>query len=306
MRNQQGRYGVLSNTLRKSHTGATIDLGIEFGQKESVVMWDDPNQPPVSRYPDDASYPAEPYPAYGNTPGGPPPQWPAPQYDSPPATAPYPTQRGYSDAGGYAPPPPPPPARAQQRYAGPRAERASRPITGIALPHLPLAHVLLIAGLAAMAYAITQPWGLDLNGAQIFIQNFAPHIQPAPGVDTGALAVRAATVIVGAAAVLSAALILFNLVLTLVNRILGIVGLSGCATLLFFPVLWGAAVLLFVVLLGAAGFAGLGSLSSLPLVRDYAFSTVVVKQHSLGFYLWAGGAIAVFVGMLGELVMRRR
>ncbi|MGZ3682142.1 MAG: hypothetical protein ACXVDI_26580, partial [Ktedonobacterales bacterium] len=282
-------------------------------------MWDDPNQPPAPRYPDDASYPAEPYPPFGNTPGGAtqpyppsgaaggyddrgygqspayqpgtqtpggtPPQWPGPHYDSPPATAPYPTQRGYTDAGSYAPPPP---VRAERRYAEPRAEHASRPITGIALPHLPFAHVLLTAGLAAMAYAITQPWGLDLNGAQIFIQNFAPHIQPAPGMDTGALAVRAATVIVGAAAVLSAALILLNLVLTLVNRILGIVGLSGCATLLFFPVLWGTAVLLFVVLLGAAGFAGLGSLGSLPIVRDYAFSTVVVKQHSLGFYLWAG------------------
>ncbi|MGZ3663632.1 MAG: hypothetical protein ACXVDA_03975 [Ktedonobacterales bacterium] len=294
-------------------------------------MWDEPNQPPAPRYPDDASgYPAEPYPASGHggeygggyrqsgqsgqygqspayqpgpqAPGGPRPQWPGPQYDSPPATAPSPTQRGYSDAGSYSPPPAP----AERRYAEPHAEHESRAISGIALPHLPFAHVLLIAGLAAMAYAITQPWGLDLNGAPIFVQNFAPHIQPAPGVDTGALAVRATTVIVGAAAVLSAALILFNLVLTLANRILGIVGLSGCATLLFFPVLWGTAVLLFVVLLGAAGFAGLGSFSSLPLVRDYAFSTVVVKQHSLGFYLWAGGAIAVFVGMLGELLMRRR
>ena len=202
--------------------------------------------------------------------------------------------------------PAPPPARAERRYAEPRAERSGRGITGIALPHLPIAHVLLIAGVAAMAYAITRSWGLDANGAQIFVQNFAPRIQHAGGVDTGALAVRAATVIVGAAAVLSVAMILFNLVVTLLNRILGIVGLSGCATLLFFPVLWGAATLLFVVLLAAAGFAGLGSLSGLPVVRDHAFSTVTVKQYSLGFYLWAGGAIAVFIGMLGELVMRRR
>jgi hypothetical protein len=106
--------------------------------------------------------------------------------------------------------------------------------------------------------------------------------------------------------VLSAAMILFNLVITVVNKIIGVIGLGGCATLLFFPVLWGAGTLLFVALLGAGGFAGLGFLSGLPAVQARGLSTLSVAHYSLGWYLWVGGTIAVFIGMLGQLVLRRR
>lgn len=294
-------------------------------------MWDEPEQPPTPRYPERTqafgggyppnapggqgagydSYDAEgtytqPYPGAQQAytpqppayPGGRPPQWPAQQY-APPA---YPEQPP-----AYAPEPvaPPRPARTAA-YAAP-ARRSERSGRGVSLPHLPIAHVFLIAGVAAMAYAIGQQWGVDSHGAQIFVRDFqSARIQHTTGVDTGALAVRTATVIVGAAAVLSAALILFNLVLTILNKILSIIGLGGIATLIFFPVLWGAATLLFVVLLGAAGFAGLGALSSLPVVQNHAFSVLSIKQYSLGFYLWSGGAVAVFIGMLGQLVLRRR
>jgi hypothetical protein len=66
------------------------------------------------------------------------------------------------------------------------------------------------------------------------------------------------------------------------------------------------ATFLSVILLAAAGFAGLGFLSNLPIVQSHGITSVQLAQRSLGFYLWAGGACAVFVGMLGEVVMRRR
>jgi hypothetical protein len=175
------------------------------------------------------------------------------------------------------------------------------------LPHLPIAHVILIGGLAAMAYSIAQPWGKSASGATLFIRDFASvQLNHGTTVNTANYAVQAATGIVIAAAALSAFLVLFNTILTLINKVVGVVGLGGCATLIFFPVLWGAATLLFLVLLASAGFAGLGSLSNLPIVANNGISTAQVHSHALGFYLWIGGAIAVFVGMLGEVVLRRR
>jgi hypothetical protein len=177
----------------------------------------------------------------------------------------------------------------------------------IALPHPPVAHVLLIVGIAAMFYAIGQPWGVGASGIQVFVKDFgSARLSNLTGVDTSALATQTATYIAGAAAVLSAAMILFNLVVTVLNRILRVVGLSGCASLLFFPALWGAAALLFIVLLAAAGFAGLGALGQMPVVRDHGFAVMDVQQHSSGFYLWCGGIGAVFLGMLGQLALRRR
>jgi hypothetical protein len=176
----------------------------------------------------------------------------------------------------------------------------------VALPHLPIAHVLLIAGIAAMALAISQPWGTDANGTVLYVHDFGNAGLAQHGIDAGALAAKTVVAIVIAAAVLGAALILLNTVVTLLNHILGFVGLSGCASLVFFPVLWGGAMLLFLVLLAAAGFAGLGAFSNLPFVRGHDFSLVNVQHNGLGFFLWAGGVAAAFLGMLGQLVLRRR
>jgi hypothetical protein len=178
---------------------------------------------------------------------------------------------------------------------------------GHALPHLPIAHVFLVAGLAAMYFAIGRQWGVDTQGNPIFVSSFtSPMVQHITGVDTGVAATNVAYGILIAAVALSAALILFNAVVTVLNKIIGVIGLGGCATLLFFPILWGAALLLSVVLLGAAGFAGLGFLSGLPAVQAHGLSTLSVAHYSLGWYLWVAGAAAVFIGMLGQLVLRRR
>src|SRR5262249_13200624 len=250
------------------------------------------NQPPA--------YP----PGRAQYPGGSTPQWPdqaytpqpeGPAYGPPAGQGVYREQRP-----AYAPAPPVERPRA-------REERHHRSIVGRALPHLPIAHVFLIGGLAAMAYAISQQWGVTALGAPVFVKDFAGvQLNHGTGVDTSGLAIRAATGIVVAGAALSAGMILFNTVVTVLNKVIGVIGLSGCATLLFFPVLWGMATLLFVGVLAAGGFAGLGFLNNLPVVQSHGITTVQLAQRSLGFYLWAGGAVVVFVGMLGELVMRRR
>ncbi len=233
------------------------------------------------------------------------PRWPDPNQPQPPAPQP-PTYPQRPPAGWNEP------AR-QRAYAPPAAERreparrVERRPAGHALPHLPIAHVLLIGGLVAMFFAIGQQWGVDAQGNPIFVSSFtSPSVQHITGVDTGVAATKVAYGIVIAAAVLSLALILFNFVITVVHKIIGVIGLGGCATLLFFPVLWGAATLLFVVLLGAAGFAGLGFLSGLPAVQAHGLSTISMAHYSLGWYLWVGGTAAVFLGMLGQLVLRRR
>ncbi len=249
-------------------------------------------------------------------PGGQTPQWPGSGYDRPqqppqPQYAPQPPAR-YPDEPRYAPPVQAPAPRRytpQPQYAPqqPARHEEHRPAhKPRSLPHLPIAHVFLIAGILAMFYAISQPWGVDANGAQVFVRDFGSSRLSDAGIDGGTLAVRAATGIVIAAAVLSAVLILLNTVVTILNRMLGVVGLSGCASLAFFPVLWGGATLLTLVLLAAAGFAGLGALSQLPTVASHGFSVVSVQQHSIGYYLWCGGIGAAFVGMLGQLVLRRR
>lgn len=262
---------------------------------------------PTERYPDMTGSTYDPYdqptpyqPQRPQYPAGRPPEWPGSRYQPPPAQPRYEPD--------YAAPPPPPrrynySSDAAAYAVSPPARAAHQPRS---LPHLPIAHVLLIAGVLAMGYAVSQPWGMDATGAQLFIHDFSNARLAAHDVDASALAVRAAYGIVAATAALSVGLILLNTVVTILNKMLGIVGLPGCASLVFFPVLWGGATLLFVALLAGAGFAGLGSLSNLPVVQDHGFSLVAVQHYAIGFYLWCGGLAAVFFGMLGQLVLRRR
>jgi hypothetical protein len=147
---------------------------------------------------------------------------------------------------------------------------------------------------------------VNAAGTAIYIRDFTNARFQSHGVDVGALALETARFLVIAAAVLGAVLIFFNVVITLLNKGLGVIGGPGCASMLFFPVLWGAALLLFVVLLAAVGFAGLGHLSNLPFVADHGFAVAGVAHHSFGFYAWCAGIVAVFLGMLGQLALRRR
>jgi len=286
-----GAGGYANMPTERFRTGQ--DSGGTFGAGEPT----DPNtQPPP--------YP----PAAPQYPGGRPPKWPGPGYQAPPA-APAPPA--------YAPQSQPPYAAsasvareyADRDYAPKRSyqpEAGARRGRGVSLPHLPGAHLLLALGVAAMAYAIGQSWGTDASGAQVFVHDFTNARLAHRGIDAGALAVNAAIAITAAVGVLGGVLILLNTVVLVLNKMLGFVGLSGCASLVFFPVLWGAAALLFVALLGAAGFAGLGFLSQLPVVQDHGLGTVDIQQHGLGFYLWVGGSAVAFAGMLGELAARRR
>ncbi len=281
---QQGQGGYEQGSPEQQGYGQP-----DYGQRP-------PNygQPPAYR-PDPPRYPAGP--------AGQPPRWPAQEQQG------YGGYAGSATPGAYAPQPsyPPPAQPVPRQRPVERAPEGRSTGHGVSLPHLPIAHVFLIGGVAAMAFSIAQPWGKNAAGVQLFIKDFAAvQLNHGTGVNTANYAVQAATGIVIAAAVLSAVLLLLNTVVTIINKVIGVVGLGGCATLIFFPVLWGAATLLFVVLLAAAGFAGLGSLSNLPIVANHGISTASVQSHALGFYLWIGGAIAVFVGMLGQLVLRRR
>jgi hypothetical protein len=157
-----------------------------------------------------------------------------------------------------------------------------------------------------MALALTQAWGVNDAGTAIYIGDFSNARLQSHGVDVGALALETARFLVVAIAALGVVLIFFNVVATVLNRVLGVMGVSGCASVLFFPLLWGAALLLFVALLAAVGFAGLGHLSNLPLVADHGFAIAGVAHHELGFYAWCAGIVAVFIGMLGQLALRRR
>jgi hypothetical protein len=157
-----------------------------------------------------------------------------------------------------------------------------------------------------MALALTQAWGVNAAGTAIYLQDFTNARLQSHGVDVGALALETARFLVVAIAVLGAVLIFFNVVTTVLNKILGVIGVLGCASLLFFPVLWGAALLLVVILLAAVGFAGLGHLSNLPLVADHGYAIAGVAHHALGFYAWCAGIVVVFIGMLGQLALRRR
>jgi hypothetical protein len=288
--------------------------------------WDGEYEPPTQPYPGPGTGDEGQGGGYSELPPQDPgervPQWPGPGYDTPPAPPPlqptYP-QREYQpnepqqyprrdeaqqQARAYAPDAAYAPQRAQRREP---VERQRRTLTGVALPHLPIAHVLLALGLLAMGYALTQQWGVDTHGTAIFVKDFtSPRVQHLTGFDTGVAAAKLGLGIVIAAAILSAALVLFNFVVTVLNKVLHVVCLPGCATLLFFPVLWGAATLLFLVLVVGAGFAGLGFLSGLPIVQAHSFSTLTVAHYSPGWYLWLGGIGAVFLGMLGQLVLRRR
>jgi hypothetical protein len=231
------------------------------------------------------------YPEYPGYPGGQPPRWPDPQPPAPPPVAPRPRPES-----------PAPPQQYQPAYQAP----AARTQRERSLPHLPIAHVILVLGIAAMALALTQAWGVNAAGTAIYIQDFTNARLQSHGVDVGALALETARFLVVAIAALGAVLIFFNVVTTLLNKALGVIGASGCASILFFPALWGAALLLFVVLLAAVGFAGLGHLSNLPLVADHGFAIAGVAHHALGFYAWCAGIVAVFIGMLGQLALRRR
>ncbi len=191
-----------------------------------------------------------------------------------------------------------------------RQPRAARPATqrgqGRALPHLPVAHLFLILGVAALAFALTQPWGISSQGATVYIQSFNSSTLTQFGVDLGSAAFQTASDLVIATGALSLALILTNLITLIINKLLRWIGLPGLASLVFVPLLFLLAALLLLVLLGDAGFGGFDTLSQLPIIRDHGISGVDVAQHALGFYSWWVGVFATFIGMLGQLALRRR
>jgi len=261
-------------------------------------------------------YPPPYAPAGPQYPGGRPPQWP--DRNANPTDNPGATQRATQRA---APPQPytdlsgapgytgvrnaRPGARVQAPIAQP-THRDAAPLQAHSLPHLPVAHLFLILGVAAMALALMQPWGVSSQGATVYIDTFNSATLTQFGINLGSTAIQTATDLVIAIGVLAAALILVNLLALLINKLLGLIGLSWLGSLIFVPLLLVVVALQLLVLLGAAGFGGFDTLSQLPIIRDNGIAGVDVSQHLLGFYLWWGGIIATFIGALGQIALRRR
>lgn len=174
------------------------------------------------------------------------------------------------------------------------------------LPHFHVIHVVLLAGVGALWLAITQPWGSDVAGAPIYIQDFSiPRISD-PSVDIGQLALQTATSIAVAAVIMAVALLMINVIYALLKRVLHRLRMTTLAKVLFIPIFALLALLLLADLTLAAGFGGLSFLSQLPFVRDHGFASIGVAHAALGFYLWWIGIGVTFIGTLGEIFIDRR
>ena len=177
--------------------GGYGDQGGGYGGQGSYGEYggyNDPNYQPPSQSPGQYVPPPTP----GRTP-----RWPDPNQPPTPQPPAYPQRSDYTPRQpAYAPP------AAERREPARRIER--RHAAGHALPHLPIAHVFLVAGLAAMFFAVGQQWGVDAQGNAILVSSFtSPSVQHITGVDTGVAASKLAYGIVIAAAALSFAMILF-------------------------------------------------------------------------------------------------
>ncbi|HEU5347022.1 MAG TPA: hypothetical protein VFU63_00285, partial [Ktedonobacterales bacterium] len=172
-------------------------------------------------------------------------------------------------------------------------------------PRFHVIHVVLLTGVGALWLAITQPWGTDVAGAPIYIQQFSiPRISGSAG-NVGPLALQTATGIAVAAVIMGVGLLLVNLLYALLHKLLHRLRLSGLAAVLFIPLFGLLVVLLLTDLTLAAGFGGLSIVSQLPFVRDHGFASVGAAHAALGFYLWWIGIGVTLIGTLGEIFIDR-
>ncbi|MEO7001031.1 MAG: hypothetical protein ABI068_04420, partial [Ktedonobacterales bacterium] len=209
---QQGYH----NYQGSQEYGSELDAPTLLGGTAPLAGSSSSAAPPPSHAP--PYYPSYPsYPNYPNYPSGRPPQWPGPQAPRPPAYPPYSAQPADADYPTVqaprhrhvAPAPLPPhaaPRPPQPVYRTPDHQpRAAYRTHGRSLPQLPVAHILLILGVAAMALALMQPWGIDAQGSPIYVKTFTSAALSAQGLDAGALAFQTAEYLLGAVAILAAA-----------------------------------------------------------------------------------------------------
>lgn len=135
---------------------------------------------------------------------------------------------------------------------------------------LPIEHIVLAAGVAALWLAITQPWGVDARGHEILLS---------------ALAARVATYVAGAVVVLGGLLVLLN-------RRMGCLAMTGCLGLFA------------LALVAAATVGGVTFLTQIHVLPQLTLANV--KTSDRGFFLWWGGMAIIVVGLLLEVVTHRK
>jgi hypothetical protein len=134
--------------------------------------------------------------------------------------------------------------------------------------NLPLQHIVLVTGIAALLIATTQPWGTDKQGNTITLNT------------------NAAYVVVAMIAGLS-------MLLILLNKHMGLLAMLGFLAFFAVPMVLAAAI------------GGSIVLAQLPVVPPIT-NPIELSSWDRGFYIWWGGILFVMVGLALELMMHRK
>ena len=135
---------------------------------------------------------------------------------------------------------------------------------------LPIEHIVLGAGVAALWFALTQPWGMQ-HGVPVILSGHS---------------LQAATIVDWAMTGLSALLILLN-------KRMGCTALLGCLGIFIIPLVVAAAV---------GGFTVFSQLHVIPTITQQT----VLAASDRGFFLWWGGIAGCIIGLFLQLVTHRR
>jgi len=135
----------------------------------------------------------------------------------------------------------------------------------------PFKHLLVVAGIVSLLAALNQPWGFDSQGVPIFLSGITLQI---------------AQIGVASYAVLG------TLLIGLRQRI-GCLAVGGCLLLLLVPLLLAIAVVGVVVVT---------QLHMLPQLNQ----TILSAPTERGIVLWYAGNGAIIIGLLVEVITRRR
>ncbi len=166
---------------------------------------------------------------------------------------------------------------------------------------LPLPHILLGVGLILLMAALNIPWGATAGGTLVYAQSFSiPFFSNQPDV-----AAQLAQDVVTSAGVLSLALAGLNYLLTGMNWLARPIGVAGCATALFMPLMLSLMFLLLMVDGGALIFGAFDPLAGVALAPWQQGFTLNGAHAELGYYAWYTGVILNAAGMFTQPFVRR-
>jgi hypothetical protein len=148
------------------------------------------------------------------------------------------------------------------------------------------AHILLAAGLLALALSIVLPWGTNQYGAGRYLGDFTSPRLAESGVSVAGWALHAATALLLWALGHAAVMFLGNIAAIAINGAAFRANVPGCVASPLTPLIWIAGLLVLLDLVLAVGFGLLALLSQLSGLNSAGLSNAVAKAPALGFYLW--------------------